>query len=156
MATGRAWRGVARVLVQFRGAGVGRGLFVSNTPLNRPTRFGTTIMRGALPLGWDAELYRNGQLLAYQGDSVDGRFEFEVPLVHGNNDLEVVLTALQALPEIDRAAVLMRADDEMAYEEIARALGISLSAAKVKVHRARLKLAEARRPAQRPPQKGER
>ncbi len=67
-----------------------------------------------------------------------------------------MLTALQALPEIDRAAVLMRADDEMAYEEIARALGISVSAAKVKVHRARLTLAEARRPAQRPPQKGER
>ena len=71
-------------------------------------------------------------------------------------DLEAVLTALQALPEIDRAAVLMRADDEMAYEEIARALGISLSAAKVKVHRARLTLAEARRTGQRPPQKGER
>lgn len=73
------------------GAGVGRGLFVSNTPLNRPSRFGTTIVRGVLPLGWDAELYRNGQLLAYQGDSVDGRYEFEVPLVYGQNDLEVVL-----------------------------------------------------------------
>jgi hypothetical protein len=44
-----------------------------------------------LPLGWDAELYRNGQLLAYQSESVDGRYEFEVPLVYGNNDLEVVL-----------------------------------------------------------------
>ncbi|HEU4650342.1 MAG TPA: carboxypeptidase regulatory-like domain-containing protein, partial [Croceibacterium sp.] len=73
------------------GAGVGRGLFVSNAPLERPTRFGSTIVRGALPLGWDAELYRNGQLLAFQGDSVDGRYEFEVPLVFGNNDLEVVL-----------------------------------------------------------------
>ena len=73
------------------GAGVGRGLFVSNTPLNRPSRFGTAILRGVLPLGWDAELYRNGQLLAYQGDSIDGRYEFEVPLVYGDNDLEVVL-----------------------------------------------------------------
>lgn len=73
------------------GAGVGRGLFISNTPLDRPTRFGTTILRGALPLGWDAELYRNGQLLAYQSESLDGRYEFEVPLVYGNNDLEVVL-----------------------------------------------------------------
>jgi len=63
------------------GAGVGRGLFVSNTPLDRPTRFGTTILRGTLPLGWDAELYRNGQLLAYQSDSLDGRYEFEVPLL---------------------------------------------------------------------------
>jgi hypothetical protein len=73
------------------GAGVGRGLFVSNTPLDRPTRFGTTILRGVLPLGWDAELYRNGQLLAYQSDGVDGRYEFEVSLVYGDNDLEVVL-----------------------------------------------------------------
>jgi DNA-directed RNA polymerase specialized sigma24 family protein len=30
----------------------------------------------------------------------------------------------------------------MPYEEIARALGISLTAAKVKVHRARIRLAE--------------
>ena len=73
------------------GAGVGRGLFIGNTPLNRPTRFGTTILRGTLPLGWDAELYRNGQLLGYQNESLDGRYEFEVPLVYGNNDLEVVL-----------------------------------------------------------------
>ena len=73
------------------GAGVGRGLFIGNTPLNRPTRFGTTILRGVLALGWDAELYRNGQLLAYQSDSLDGRYEFEVPLVYGNNDLEVIL-----------------------------------------------------------------
>lgn len=73
------------------GAGVGRGLFISNTQLDRPTRFGTTILRGALPLGWDAELYRNGQLLAYQSESLDGRYEFEVPLVYGNNDLQVVL-----------------------------------------------------------------
>jgi RNA polymerase sigma-70 factor (ECF subfamily) len=48
------------------------------------------------------------------------------------------------LPEIDRAALLMRANDGLAYEEIARALGISLAAAKVKVHRARLRLAAAR------------
>lgn len=73
------------------GAGVGRGLFVSNTPLNRSTRFGTTILRGTLPLGWDAELYRNGQLLAFQSDSPDGRYEFEVPLIYGDNDLEVLL-----------------------------------------------------------------
>ncbi|MBE3110889.1 MAG: sigma-70 family RNA polymerase sigma factor [Acidobacteria bacterium] len=58
------------------------------------------------------------------------------------DDLRVVLEALAALPEIDRAAVLMRADDGLAYEEIATALGISVASAKVKVHRARLRLAE--------------
>lgn len=59
------------------------------------------------------------------------------------SELRAVMAALAALPEIDRAAVLMRADDGLPYDEIGRALGISTGAAKVKVHRARLKLAEA-------------
>jgi RNA polymerase sigma-70 factor (ECF subfamily) len=62
-------------------------------------------------------------------------------------DLQVVLAALARLPETDRAAVLMRADAGVPYEEIAAALGISTVAAKVKVHRARLRLAESLRPA---------
>lgn len=57
--------------------------------------------------------------------------------------LHTVLVALAALPEVDRAAVLMRADDGLPYEDIAATLGLSTAAAKVKVHRARLKLAEA-------------
>jgi RNA polymerase sigma-70 factor (ECF subfamily) len=65
----------------------------------------------------------------------------------GQGDTRVVLAALARLPEVDRAAVLMRADDGVPYEEIAAALGISTVAAKVKVHRARLKLAESLRPA---------
>jgi RNA polymerase sigma-70 factor (ECF subfamily) len=56
--------------------------------------------------------------------------------------LRAVLAALAILPELDRAALLMRAEDSLPYEEIARALGLSTSAAKVRVHRARLKLAE--------------
>jgi RNA polymerase sigma-70 factor (ECF subfamily) len=59
----------------------------------------------------------------------------------GRVELEVVLAALQSLPEVDRAALLMRAQDDMPYEEIAAALGLSLPAARVKVHRARLRLA---------------
>jgi RNA polymerase sigma factor (sigma-70 family) len=59
-------------------------------------------------------------------------------------ELKAVLAALGRLPEIDRAAVLMRADGGISYEDIAVTLGLSTSAAKVKVHRARLKLAEAR------------
>jgi RNA polymerase sigma-70 factor, ECF subfamily len=61
-----------------------------------------------------------------------------------SSELRSVLAALQELPEIDRAALLMRANDEMPYDEIARALGVSLGAARVKVHRARLKLAGVR------------
>ena len=62
-------------------------------------------------------------------------------------ELREVLAALQALPEVDRAAVLLRAEEGMSYEEVAAALGISTAAARVKVHRARLRLAEMRRAA---------
>jgi len=54
--------------------------------------------------------------------------------------LHSVMIELQRLPEASRSALLMRAVDGMAYEEIAQVLGISLSAAKVKIHRARLAL----------------
>ena len=58
--------------------------------------------------------------------------------------LGAVLADLQTLPEIDRAALLMRAEDAMPYDQIARALGIGAGAAKVKVHRARQRLAALR------------
>lgn len=61
-----------------------------------------------------------------------------------DSELRRTLAALQALPEVDRAALLMRAADEMPYEEIARALGITLASTKVKIHRARLALARTR------------
>ena len=68
------------------------------------------------------------------------------PHVRAEQDSEVraVMDELQKLPEIDRAALLMRASHEMPYEEIARALGISLAAVKVKIHRARLAVAHLR------------
>ncbi|MGC1936579.1 MAG: sigma-70 family RNA polymerase sigma factor, partial [Candidatus Acidiferrales bacterium] len=63
-------------------------------------------------------------------------------------EVEVVLAALQELPEMDRTILLMRALDEMPYEEIAAALEIPVTTAKVKVHRARAKLMQARQPLQ--------
>jgi len=57
--------------------------------------------------------------------------------------LRRLLTGLQRLPEVDRAALAMRVLEDMPYEQIAAALGLSVAAAKVKVHRARLKLAES-------------
>ena len=56
-------------------------------------------------------------------------------------ELMAVLSALQQLAEIDRAALLMRTQDEMSYETIAAALGLTPVAVRVKVHRARIKLA---------------
>jgi RNA polymerase sigma-70 factor, ECF subfamily len=57
-------------------------------------------------------------------------------------ELRQVLAELQLFPELDRSALLLRAEHGLAYEEIAVALGISVAAAKVKVHRARVRLAE--------------
>lgn len=59
-------------------------------------------------------------------------------------EVRAVLAELQELPEVDRTALLMRALDEMPYEEIAETLGIPVVTAKVKVYRARLKLMQTR------------
>lgn len=58
-----------------------------------------------------------------------------------STELAAVNAALGRLPEDDRSAIIMRALHVMPYEDIARSLGISIAAAKVKVHRARLMLA---------------
>lgn len=55
------------------------------------------------------------------------------------------LHALGALPEGERAALLLRLDHGLSYEEVAATLGVSVAAAKVRVHRARLKLVEAQK-----------
>jgi RNA polymerase sigma-70 factor (ECF subfamily) len=49
-------------------------------------------------------------------------------------------TAFQALPEMDRTLLLLRAESELSYEDIAAATGLTVTAAKVKVFRARAKL----------------
>ena len=59
-------------------------------------------------------------------------------------ELDAVMAALQELSEVDRAALLMRAQEEMPYEDIAQALDLSVTTVKVKVHRARLKLMRVR------------
>jgi len=70
----------------------GRGASVTNRPIEQPDSFDRTSFRGELPAGWDAELYRNGQLLAFADNRSDGRYEFiDVPLRFGKNFFEVVL-----------------------------------------------------------------
>ncbi len=54
--------------------------------------------------------------------------------------LKEVKKMLQTVPEIDRAAFVMRVQHELPYDEIARALKLSITAVKVKVHRVRKKL----------------
>ena len=59
--------------------------------------------------------------------------------------LASALKALGMLPEGERAALLLRLDHGMSYEDVAAALSISVAAAKVRVHRACMRLASARK-----------
>lgn len=70
----------------------GRGAIVTNRPLDQPDSFDRRTFRGELPDGWEAELYRNGQLLAFSLDRGDGRYEFvDVEMRYGINRFEIVL-----------------------------------------------------------------
>jgi len=83
-------QGLSTPLVSVSSAG--RGAMVTNRPVERSDRFDRIDLRGELPRGWDAELYRNGQLIAFAQDRTDGRYEFlDVALQYGQNRFEVVL-----------------------------------------------------------------
>jgi RNA polymerase sigma-70 factor (ECF subfamily) len=57
-------------------------------------------------------------------------------------ELETIIAALQKLSEIDRTVLIMKAYEGLSYQEISQLLGLSIPSLKVKVHRARLKLAK--------------
>jgi hypothetical protein len=70
----------------------GRGVAITNQPLVNPTAFDRTRFDGDLPAGWEAELYRNDQLLAFAGPSADQRYAFEdVQLLYGENRIDIIL-----------------------------------------------------------------
>lgn len=61
-------------------------------------------------------------------------------VVESRLEIQNVQRFLQTIPEIDRAAFVMRVQHEIPYVEIARVLELSLTATKVKVHRVRKRL----------------
>ena len=70
----------------------GRGAVVTNRPLFNPTAFDKTRFEGELPVGWEAELYRNGELLAFARSDGTSRYVFEdVQLLYGENKVSIVL-----------------------------------------------------------------
>ena len=71
---------------------------------------------------------------------VEDRGQRPVDAAEAKQDVRVALNAMQQLPELDRAALLLRAQHGLPYAEIASCLGVSLSAAKVRTFRARIKL----------------
>jgi len=63
------------------------------------------------------------------------------------DDFQRTLKAVRSLAELDRTVLLLRAEQELSYEDIAAATGLSAAAARVKVFRARAKLAALLKPA---------
>jgi len=57
------------------------------------------------------------------------------------DEFQRTLKAVHALPELDRTVILLRAEQELSYEDIAAATGLSAAAVRVRVFRARAKLA---------------
>jgi RNA polymerase sigma-70 factor (ECF subfamily) len=88
-------------------------------------------------------LRRSARLTQLDENMPDTRISAQTQMEQSAEVREVLL-ALQQLPEMDRTVLLMRALDDIPYGEIAETMGISVVAAKVKVHRARLKLMQTR------------
>jgi RNA polymerase sigma-70 factor (ECF subfamily) len=88
-----------------------------------------------------AEKKRTARQVSLDGALTDSKAGPEAEVL-GRLGLEAVLRALQSFPEVDRAALLMHVLDDLPYAAIAKALGLSITAVKVRVHRARLKLRE--------------
>ena len=65
---------------------------VTNRPLTARTAFDRTRIEGDLPTGWEAEIYRNGELLGFAKSDGSQRYVFDdVQLLYGENRIRVVL-----------------------------------------------------------------
>ena len=92
--------------------GVGRGAYLTNAPLVRAVDFDVTSFFGELPEGWEAELYRNGALIAFTEPSASGRYEFrDVPLLYGDNRFEILLYGPQG--QVRTRRVLRRVGEDL-------------------------------------------
>lgn len=72
---------------------VGRGVEVSSYPLDRLEQTNRVTLRGELPVGWEVEVYRNGELIDFktESDSGNGRYEFaNLPTLAGLNEFRLV------------------------------------------------------------------
>jgi hypothetical protein len=73
-------------------AAAGRGAVVTNRPLTTQAAFDRTRFEGDLPLGWEAEIYRNGELLGFAKSDGSQRYVFDdVQLLYGENHISIML-----------------------------------------------------------------
>lgn len=86
----------------FRTSTAGPGLTVSNLPLERGTNFSSTSFQGALPPGWDVELFFNDALVGYQQSRTDGTYSFaDLPLIFGENRFRLVFHGPQGQTRVE-------------------------------------------------------
>jgi hypothetical protein len=70
----------------------GRGAVITNRPLATQAAFDRSRFEGDLPAGWEAEIYRNGELLGFAKANSSNRYVFEdVQLLYGENRVSVML-----------------------------------------------------------------
>jgi hypothetical protein len=70
----------------------GRGAVITNRPLAAQTAFDRSRFEGDLPPGWEAEIYRNDELLGFAKSSPNNRYVFDdIQLLYGENRVRVVL-----------------------------------------------------------------
>ncbi|MBE0595104.1 MAG: carboxypeptidase regulatory-like domain-containing protein, partial [Gemmatimonadales bacterium] len=67
-----------------------RGAVVTNAPFVRPAAFAVNPLEGMLAPGWEVELYRGLEFIDYARTGPDGRYLFDVPVLYGENPLDVV------------------------------------------------------------------
>jgi hypothetical protein len=73
-------------------ASSGRGAVITNRPLATRVAFDRTRFEGDLPTGWEAEIYRNGELLGFAKPDGSQRYVFDnVQLLYGENQIEIRL-----------------------------------------------------------------
>ena len=85
--------------------------------------------------------YRKRKRQTDLSDSVADSSPAPDRLAESRLELDRAMQAIQALSEAERTALLLRVQHELSYEEIARTMQLPLTTVKVKIHRARLKLA---------------
>jgi len=84
---------------------------------------------------------REKRLVSLDQESIESD-SHPAQVVEDQISVQTAMRFIQTLPEADRMALILRIEHNLPYEEIAAMLNISLSAAKVKAHRARIKLTE--------------
>ena len=73
-------------------AAYGRGAVITNRPLATQTAIDRTRLEGDLPAGWEAELYRNDELLGFAKPTSGQRYVFDdVQLLYGENRIRIML-----------------------------------------------------------------